>query len=547
MNKNKKEIKMSVVIKSLKILGFKKFESFHIDFNDKLNIIIGENSCGKSTIIEAINVVINQRKFGQYGTVVQQDFNVNNVNDFFEKKDKTINDLPKIRIEVELSFSEEKDNLKFFGSNFDLFEGEEGRFGISFLYEFNKEDYSEIFNQIDFSNSKFLPLEYYHATWKTFGGHRYSSFVNPIKSITIDSSVNSNDIYGNYARQIFSNMFSEEEKKKLSYDFASSIDGLLKDREILSMEDGSEFHIDEHKSGLESLIEIRKNNISLRNMGKGQENIIKTSLSLNKKTDLDLVMIEEPENHLSYSNTRKQIEQIRNKSEEGQIILTTHESMILNRLNISKAIWITDNEGQSLKNLKDDDIKFFEKSDNFDILNFILGNKIILVEGSSEYILLPNIIKNIFDNSMDDLKINVISMRGIKYKHFIELSKIVNKKTLVITDNDDNEDKLKEIRQINKNHEHDNDFYIATDEDVKRWTLEYCIYDDNESICKNIVENKLHHTVKNSIVNKKDVNDINLATMLKNKSDFAIALSEEINKNFKVPEYIKRGLEWLVK
>lgn len=537
---------MSVVIKSLKIFGFKKFESFHIDFNDKLNIIIGENSCGKSTIIEAINVVINQRKFGQYGTVVQQDFNINNVNNFFEKQDKTISDLPKIKIEVELSFSEEKDNSKFMGTNFDLFEGKEGRFGISFLYEFNKEDYSEIFNQIDFRNNKLLPLEYYHATWKTFGGFKYNSFLNPIKSVTIDSSINSNDIYGNYAKQIFSNIFSEKDKKSLSFQFSSNIDKLLNHNDNLRIDDDSKFHIDEHKSGLESLIEIRKNNISLRNMGKGQENIIKTSLSLNKKTDLDLIMIEEPENHLSYSNTRKQIKQIGDKTGKGQIILTTHESMIMNRLNMSKAIWVTKDEGRSLRDLDHNDIKFFEKSDNFDILNFILGNKIILVEGASEYILLPNMINNIFNKTMDDLKINVISMRGIRYKHFIELSKIVNKKTLVITDNDNNQNKIDEIKKFNKNIENYNNFYIATDEDAERWTLEYCIYGDNVQICKNILENKLIHKSRDSTVNKKDVNDIGLATILKNKSEFALLLSEEIDDKFVVPEYIRRGLEWLV-
>ena len=42
-------------IKSLTIEGLKKFEHFNIEFDKNINIIIGENEAGKSTILEAIN------------------------------------------------------------------------------------------------------------------------------------------------------------------------------------------------------------------------------------------------------------------------------------------------------------------------------------------------------------------------------------------------------------------------------------------------------------------------------------------------------------
>lgn len=48
----------------------------------------------------------------------------------------------------------------------------------------------------------------------------------------------------------------------------------------------------------------------MRILGKGEEDIIKTSLSLKKKSNLSLILLEEPESHLSYSNTRKQIAKI---------------------------------------------------------------------------------------------------------------------------------------------------------------------------------------------------------------------------------------------
>ena len=45
-------------IKNLTIQGLKKFENFYIEFDKNVNIIIGENESGKSTILEAINICI---------------------------------------------------------------------------------------------------------------------------------------------------------------------------------------------------------------------------------------------------------------------------------------------------------------------------------------------------------------------------------------------------------------------------------------------------------------------------------------------------------
>ena len=38
-------------IKRMNIIGFKKFKKFNIEFNDEINIIIGDNESGKSTLL----------------------------------------------------------------------------------------------------------------------------------------------------------------------------------------------------------------------------------------------------------------------------------------------------------------------------------------------------------------------------------------------------------------------------------------------------------------------------------------------------------------
>ena len=51
-------------ISKLHIMGFRCFKDFEIKFNEHQNILVGNNSVGKSTILDAINlcvsIVVNQ-------------------------------------------------------------------------------------------------------------------------------------------------------------------------------------------------------------------------------------------------------------------------------------------------------------------------------------------------------------------------------------------------------------------------------------------------------------------------------------------------------
>ena len=83
-------------IKKIIIKGFKLFEDFEMYFNSGTNILIGDNESGKSTILEAIEVVLN-KKYSNYDKYIVRDIlNRNIVKKFEEGKDFTI--LPKIEI-----------------------------------------------------------------------------------------------------------------------------------------------------------------------------------------------------------------------------------------------------------------------------------------------------------------------------------------------------------------------------------------------------------------------------------------------------------------
>jgi predicted ATP-dependent endonuclease of OLD family len=123
---------------------------------------------------------------------------------------------------------------------------------------------------------------------------------------------------------------------------------------------------------------IFEGNISIDNKGKGRQCIIKTELALSRNdNDLEIVLLEEPENHLSHSNMKKLIQKI-SSSGNKQIFIATHSDLISTRLDLRKSILLNSRTTKPLKlsSLSDDTAKFFIKAPDNNILEFILSKKV---------------------------------------------------------------------------------------------------------------------------------------------------------------------------
>lgn len=64
------------------IKGFKKYTDYDVQFNHDMNVLIGENEAGKSTIIEAIDLVLNQKFMSLMDSNNEQLFNLTNIDKF---------------------------------------------------------------------------------------------------------------------------------------------------------------------------------------------------------------------------------------------------------------------------------------------------------------------------------------------------------------------------------------------------------------------------------------------------------------------------------
>ena len=49
-------------LKKLKLLNFRSYESIEIEFDQNLNVIIGKNDIGKSTVLEALDIFFGQQR-----------------------------------------------------------------------------------------------------------------------------------------------------------------------------------------------------------------------------------------------------------------------------------------------------------------------------------------------------------------------------------------------------------------------------------------------------------------------------------------------------
>lgn len=536
------------LIEKIKISGFRKFQNYEISFKRGVNILIGENEAGKSTILDAINVVLNQKynNFDKY--IVEELINRDNIKKF--EKSKVYEDLPKIKIEIFLSLQSIPQNSHFFGiyhSDNPALKGDSEYFKYGIVYEccFDEDFKDALLPSIQEGK---IPYDFYKMTWKTFSDNQLKSQKKPLKILNIDNS-NSNaaGAFDYYNRNLYLNKYNPKEIFEHKGLFREKLKDAFNSLNLENISEDKKFGLSQKKLIMENILTIYENDISIENMGKGKENIIKTETALDKDANRsDVILIEEPENHLSHINLRRMIKTINDATNQKQIIITTHNNLIVKQSDISKLIIIGKDKPKTVNNFNEQTAYFFEKSDDFNLLQFLLSDKCILVEGRTEYQLINNCYSQLAELESvepEQDKIDVISCFGKTYKYYLDIAKELGKKVCVITDNDGNESFLTQVENENLIN---NDIKIFTDRDINNWTFEVSLYNLNKDALKDIIKIQDDAEYKFNGVSYKD-RPI-LGYMLNNKADVAYKLFNLSKYNiikFTYPNYIKEAIKWI--
>lgn len=545
-----------MAIEKIKIENFKCFQKFEFVPNESSNIIVGNNDTGKSTILEAINLAISGWYRGKYisSAISEHLFNYDTVNSYLKSLNEGKNpELPKIKIEVYI----DKDEYPIFRGTENS--DEINTSGFSFILEFDENYQDEYEIVIDSESINSLPIEYYNYYWHSFArDHRITPRTLPLRAVLIDSSEkkyrSGSDIYiSRIIREILepNEIVSVAKAHRKMKEYFISDDSILKINERLS--DHSDFG--ENNVSLSVELNSREawknslatyiNNIPFQNIGKGNQNILKTSLSLNNKNarKADVILIEELENHLSFSNLNFLLDLVLNQSSAKQKMITTHDSYVANKLGLDSIQMLNNSIVTKFEDLDKETYEFFKKLPGYNTLRLLLCDRAILVEGDSDELIIQRAYLDKFDKLPIQDRVDVISV-GLSFERFIKLAQFQQKDLVIVTDNDGNPTQLNEKYQ---KYEEDSKFnFIACyDSEIDKGELE--IGKSNRNFNYNTLEPKLLKKNSLELFNKifdKEFDEIDRMHiyMYNNKTDCALSIFNS-HKKIDYPKYIMKAVE----
>ncbi|MFA5155040.1 MAG: AAA family ATPase [Patescibacteria group bacterium] len=529
------------MIKKIKIQNYKLFQLFTLDFNSDLNILVGNNEVGKSTILEAINLALTKKINGRFAETELSPylFNKECVNDYLSNIYKGGNpDLPKIIIE--LYFSEIEGTEILIGNNNSEREDCPGvKVEITFDEDY-RDDYSKLLENR--AEIKMIPTEYYKIYWHSFANKSVAPRSFPVNTSFIDAtSIRLQSGTDYYLQNIINSGLEAREKVALAITYRSlkekfsdepSIKGIndkLTERKGVITDKDLAISIDiSQKANWETNLVPHLDGIPFQLAGQGEQNALKIMLALERQADKsDVILIEEPENHLSFSSMNKLISKIKNRCGGKQIFITTHSAYVLNKLGIDKLIFIYNNNKAFLRNLPIDTQNYFKKLSGYDTLRLILANKSILVEGPSDELLIQKAYIMKYGKLPIEDGVDVINVRGLSFTRFLDIAKELGKDVVVVTDND---------HDYQKNVIEKYEAYIGTGR------IKVCSSDDNKlnTLEPNIVAcNDI--AVLNKIFGTKKDKKALVQYMENNKTDCALKIFES-EESINMPDYVNDAI-----
>lgn len=443
-------------IERIKIVNFKCFKGeFNLELNEGLNILVGNNESGKSTVLEAVHLALTGLFNGKYlkNELTQYLFNNEIVAEYLNNIAAEKNPLlPYILIEV---FIKGEDLPQFEGN------GNSEKIntcGISLKIAFDEKYQPEYSQLIQNGNIKSLPIEYYDIYWNSFARDSITSRSIPIKSALIDSSStryqNGSDIY---ISRIVRDNLEAKEIVEISQAHRTMRDSFKECPTIKAINKKIKSEANVSNKNIELSVELLSKNawenslmtylddVPFHFIGKGEQCIIKTKLALShkKSKEANLILLEEPENHLTHSRLNQLIHNIKSENQDKQIIISTHNSFVANKLGLDNLILLNDIKPIRFNDLKSDTKNYFEKIAGYDTLRLILCKKAILVEGDSDELIVQKayMVKNKGVLPIQN-EIDVISV-GTSFLRFLEIAEKIKKQVVVLTDNDGDVESLK--------------------------------------------------------------------------------------------------------
>lgn len=439
------------MITKVVIQGYRKFRRFSIDPDSAMNIIVGDNEAGKSTLLEAIALALSGRIGGRWASEELNPywFNSDDVVDYLAAyKLNPQAPAPVISIEVYLE-SEDPDVQRMRGVHNSL---KRDCPGVK-LEVVPDPDYDEEFAAYMAAPDRpdVLPTEYYEALWTDFNETPLRRRPAALGLSVIDShTIRSKSGIDFHTREILSSFLEPKERalisvahRKSRYEMTTSVLTSLNEK----VREGSEALHDaplgltmdqSARASWEASVVPQVADIPFAMAGQGQQASIKVALAMKRQFEsARTVLIEEPENHLSYGRLQKLLARVESLAgDKQQLFITTHSSFVLNRLGLNRLICMHGETSSRLTELDPETVSYFKHLSGYDSLRLVLARKLVLVEGPSDEMVFKRGYRDRFGHFPEADGIDVMSMNGITFKRALELCSRLKRDVVALQDND---------------------------------------------------------------------------------------------------------------
>ncbi|HBC2024671.1 TPA: AAA family ATPase [Vibrio cholerae] len=451
-------------IKKVTIKNYRSFRFFEAQLQ-QLTVVIGENDTGKTNFFTALSLPLsgNQIDFNQKRLSVS-DINKDAVIDFLKSvvdddtEDNQLTKIPKVSVTVE--FADPKDAYETaLLAKWIVADGGEETYKIR--YDFKPKDDKDLLEVVkkslagktlDDINWFTLPVELYDYQVVSVNNEKPIAY-SDLKHVSIhsinaerddfseSSSMKSNSIF----TKLLMNTLNDDDKGQINTAYSEFFSAIEK-TETFDKVIGANDDFENYDSIIKQLectpnlpnlknilsnITLKYGNEFLYQKGLGQRNLIYILILFayykSCGDTFNLCCIEEPEAHLSVNNLRLVRDFIEKSSSNSgslvQTIISTHNPSIINKLKLSNVLAFTGEKAISLSDTPTKLVDYLRKRPNFDILKLLFANKVILVEGPTEEMLISTYLSK--QPALNDIDIIPIGQRG--YATFLDIWLALNK------------------------------------------------------------------------------------------------------------------------
>ena len=410
-------------LSKLKIKNFRKYKELEVSFKQGLNVLIGENDGGKTTIIDAIRILLGTQS-QEYYRIDEKDFNDKNleleIECIFKFQDKSERKVAKF---LEWITFDDEDKpvlivrlrayIKDFMIKKEITAGESGTDSRFYLVDELRATYLKPLRDADkeLISGRYSRLSQILKNHKLFlGKEKEHEFIGIMKKFNLQ----------------INKYFSENGDGK---EVISTIDEHLSDFLGKEKNDDYKTNINITENNLFSILNSLNLKLSENKIGLGTLNQLYMALELllfeTEGNILNLCLIEELEAHLHPQAQLRTIKHFQNKNNENnQIILTTHSITLASSVKLENLILCKNNKAYSMRaentKLEEHDYKFLEMFLDATKANLFFAKGVILVEGTAENILIPTIAE-IIGKPLHEYGISVVNVGNIA---FFKYSKI---------------------------------------------------------------------------------------------------------------------------